>query len=603
MEHCSLSIPGSALMLPILYLDIESDNTRGNGLNCFKSKVVTVQIMTESGKVTILKDPKNLDSVKDLLESCLVVGQNIKFDASWLKYHYDVTLYSVYDTQIAEIIISGGLFAGKRGVTGLKDIVARRCGVEMSKSEQTGFVWGQPLTEAQKKYAADDLKYLPEIYRQQQEEIKRLGLEEIIDIEMRCVPAMVWLYLSGLRFDPVKLKGLENKLLERKAQAQDKLYRAFGTSKLNFSSPFQIKKALASIGIIVENASVDSIMDMKVKAIKGTLKQGKTKKQATLFDLDNKEPELTPLEILEAITDYKESEKLLNTFVEKLPTYLNPKTGRIHADYRQLGAISGRMSCSRPNIQQQPSKKLPEWRTIFTAAPGNVMVVADYSQAELRILTQLSQDENFIRAYKNNEDLHKLTASKIYHKSLDDVTKTERQICKSVNFGLSYGMSSIGLQRRLKTDSGIEITEDEAKNTVKGFFTAYPGVANYLNGIAQQGLKDLQVRTMAGRLMLFEAPKDESEEGSIMRLSKNLPIQGLCADIVKLALGNIFLKLAHKGVLLCAVVHDEIVLEMPQEQAEETKQILEEEMRKAITRYITCIPAYAEAQISSYWQH
>lgn len=590
------------MVLTKLFLDIETDNTNGNGLNCFKSRVVTVQILTETGKVIIIKDPKDMDKIKDLLESCLVVGQNIKFDASWLKYHYDITLYSVYDTQISEIIISGGLFAGKRGVTGLKDIVARRCGVEMDKSEQTGFVWGQPLTEAQKKYAADDLKYLPEIYRQQQEEIKRLGLEEIIDIEMKAVPAMVWLYLSGLSFDPVKLAGLKTRLEERNTQAQNLLYRAFGTSKLNFSSPFQIKKALASIGIIVENASVDSIMDMKVKAIKGTLKQGKTPKQATLFSVPEQK-ELTPLEILEAITDYKESEKLLNTFVGKLPSYVNSKTGRIHADYRQIGAISGRMSCSRPNMQQQPSKRLPEWRTIFTAAPGKVMVVADYSQAELRILAELSQDENFIRAYKNKEDLHQLTASKIFHTPIDEVQKRERSIAKTINFGIVYGLGASALQRRLKTDSKIEISEQEAKSIISGYHTAYPGISSYLKRISAQGLQDLQVRTMAGRLCKFEPPKDESEESMIGRLSCNLPVQGTCADFVKLALGNIFLKLAHRGVLLCAVVHDEIVLEVPEEMAEEVKQILEEEMEKAITRYITCIPAYADGKISDHWEH
>ncbi|MDD4804735.1 MAG: DNA polymerase [Candidatus Pacebacteria bacterium] len=585
---------------PIIYLDIETDNTNGRGLDCFRSKVVTVQLMLPSGKVVIIKDPENLDEVKELLEYSLVIGHNIKFDATWLKHHFGITLYSVYDTMIAEVVISGGLYAGKRGVTGLKDVVARRCGVEMDKYEQTGFVWGTPLTEAQKKYAADDLKYLPEIYRQQQEEIKKLDLEEVIDIEMRAIPAMVWLYLSGISFDAKKLGELKRSLLIRKSEAQDKLYKAFGTSKLNFSSPYQIKKALASIGIIVEDASVDSIMDMKVKAVKGTLKQEKTGKQAVLFDVGE---ELSPVEILEAITEYKESEKLLNTFVGKLPTYVHPKTGRVHANYMQLGAKSGRMSCSMPNMQQQPSKRLPEWRSIFTAPPGKKMVVADYSQAELRILTELSKDEFFIRAYQNGEDLHKLTASKIYHKELDDVTKTERQICKSVNFGLSYGMSATGLQRRLKTDSGIEISEDEAKSTVKGFFTAYPGVANYLNNIAQEGLINLQVRTKAGRLMLFDAPKDESEEGSIQRLSKNLPIQGLCADFVKVALGNVFLKLEGKGVLLCAIVHDEIVLESPEEIAEEVKAILEEEMGKAITRYITCIPAYAEGVISDHWEH
>jgi DNA polymerase I-like protein with 3'-5' exonuclease and polymerase domains len=557
-------------------------------------------MLLPSGKVCILKDPENLDNIRDILESSLVVGHNITFDAKFLKHHFDVTLYNVYDTMIAEVVISGGLFAGKRGVTGLKDVVLRRCGVTMDKHEQCGFVWGLPLTAAQKKYAAEDLRYLPEIYRQQQEEIKKLGLEEVIDIEMRAIPAMVWLALSGISFDPKRLGELKTQLLERKRKACELLYKAFGTSKLNFSSPFQIKKALKSIGIEVESAGVDDIMDLRVKAKNGKLKQNKTGSQANLFgEVDT----LTPEEILEAITDYKEAEKLLNTFVDKLPTYVHPKTGRVHSDYRQLGAKSGRMSCQSPNMQQQPSKKLPEWRSIFKAPKGKAMVVADYSQAELRILTQLSQDEFFINAYKNGEDLHKLTASKIYHVPIEDVTKTQRQICKSVNFGLSYGMAASGLQRRLKTDSGIEITDEEAKSTVKGFFSAYPGVATYLNNIAAEGLQNLQVRTKAGRLMKFDPPKDEAEEGSIQRLSKNLPIQGLCADITKAAIGDLFLKLGNTDVKLCAIVHDEILLEAPEEKAEEVAQVLEDTMNSAIQRYITCVPAYAEPTVADYWQH
>lgn len=586
--------------LPIIYLDCETDNTNGEGLNCFKNKVVTVQMMTKSGKVRIIKDPTDLESIRDMLENSLIVGHNIKFDSIQFKHHYDINLRFVYDTQIAEIVISGGLYAGKRGVTGLKDLVERRCGVVMDKHEQTGFQWGVPLTKAQEKYAAEDLKYLPEIFRQQQEEIEHLGLQEIIDIEMRAIPAMVWLYLSGINFDSDRLAELRVQVLARKMQAQQKLYKAFGSSKINFGSPVQIKKALESIGIYVEDASVDSIKGARVLAARGSLKTGKKVKQATLFGTED---ELSPVEILDAITDYKEAGKLLNSFIDRLPQFINSVTGRVHANYQQLGAKSGRMSCSSPNLQQQPSKRLPEWRTIFTAPPGRTMVVADYSQAELRILTELSQDEHFIKAYKNGEDLHRLTASKIYHKPIEEVTDTERQICKSVNFGLSYGMAASGLQRRLKTDSGIEVTEDESKAIIKGFFTAYPGVANYLNNIAEQGLRDLQVRTKAGRLMLFEAPADEAEEGSIQRLSKNLPIQGLCADFVKVALGNLWVKLHDRDVKLCAIIHDELVLETREEEAEEIKMILEETMNEAVQQYVTCIPAYAEAKISSYWKH
>jgi DNA polymerase I len=591
--------------MDIVYLDIETDNKNGNGLNCFKSRAVTAQILESNGRKRIFKDPENLDEIKDLLEHSVVVIHNAIFDASWMDWQFGIKMRHLYDTRIAEIVISGGKLAGQRG-SSLKDVVLRRCGVRMSKKEQTTFQWGVPLTKAQIRYAYQDLEYLPEIYRQQQEEIELLDLQEVIDIEMNAIPAMVWMYLSGINFDSEKLAALRVKVLERKTQAEAKLLRAFGSSKINFSSPVQLKKALATLGVTIEDASVDSIQDAKVKALKGNLIRTKSVRQTTLFDMG--QDELDILDILEAITDYKESDKLLNTFIDKLPQFVNSKTGRVHASYNQLGAKSGRMSCSNPNVQQQPSKRLPEWRTIFTAPAGRKLVVADCSQAELRILAELSRDEHFINAYKNAEDLHRLTASKIYHKPLDEVTKTERQICKSVNFGLSYGMSATGLQRRLKTDSGIELTDDEAKATVRGFFLAYPGVATYLNDIAEMGLRNMNVRTKAGRLMLFDAPNPEDKEyeskiGSIQRLSKNLPIQGLCADFVKLALGNLVPRLEPMGVKLCAVVHDEIVLEADESIAEEVKCILEEEMGKAMRTYITCIPAYAEGVVSDHWQH
>lgn len=589
------------MAIPIIYADIETDNTEGRGLDVFRSKVVTLQMMNEAGKVTVLKDPEDLDKTKDLLENSLVVGHNISFDSKFLKYHYDANLRNVYDTQIAEILISGGLYAGKRGVTGLKDVVLRRFGVEMDKHEQTGFQWGVPLTKAQLQYAADDLKYLPLIYKEQQKEIKRLHLEEVVDIEMKAIPAMVWLYLSGISFDADKLEALKVDLLIKKRKSEATLLRAFGTSKVNFASPMQLKKALAGIGIDVENASVDSIKAARMRANKGYKATGRRAKQSTLFE--DAEEELSAVDVLDGITDYKESGKLLNTFVGKLPSYVNPKTGRVHADYRQLGAKSGRMSCSNPNMQQQPSKKLKGWRSIFTVPDGKAMVVADYSQAELRILTELSKDENFINAYQNNLDMHTLTASKVFHVPFSEVSTEDRGKAKALNFGLVYGISGMGLQRNLKTQNGIEISDEEAENIIKEYYAAYPGIDRYLKTVGSEGLRDLKVRTMAGRLCKFEYPRDEAEQRSMVRLAKNLPIQGLCADMVKLALGNLVARLEPMGVKLCAVVHDEIVLETDIGKAEEVKAILEEEMNKAGTRYIKCIPFYAEGKISDHWEH
>lgn len=556
--------------MSLLYLDIETDNTNGVGLDVFSSKIVTIQILLPSGKTIILKDPKSLDNVKSLLENNLIIGHNLKFDSKFLKYHFGVTLYNVYDTYLAEIILSGGLYAGKHGVTGLSDLVFRYCGQRMNKEEQQGFKYGVPLTEEQKKYAANDLKYLPEIFKQQQAKIKLLGLDNVINTEMKALPAIVWLELSGIFVDQVRLNELQKEIDTRRRKAKQCLYEMFRTSKINLNSTQQLKKELNRLGILVENT-----------------------KSEELAKFDNP--------IIKKLTEYKEAEKLLNTFVGKLPNFINKKTGRIHADFFQLGAKSGRLSCTKPNLQQQPSRTLPEWRTIFKAAAGNKIITADYSQIELRILAQVSQDQEYIKAYREGEDLHKLTASKIFQKPINEIEKKDRSIAKTVNFGIAYGMWTFGLQKKLKT-AGIEVTENEAEGIIKGFYEAYPSVAKYLRDISTQGLKNLEVRNTAGRLMRFEKPEDEKAQGSIKRESKNLPIQSLCADMVKIAMGNLFLILEPKGVKFINTVHDELVFECTEGQAEEVKYIVKTEMEKAGALFLTDLPCIAEVTPSDTWE-
>ena len=557
--------------MSLLYLDIETDNTNGAGLDVFSSKVVTIQILLPSGKIIILKDPKSLDNVKPLLENNLIIGHNLKFDSKFLKYHFGVTLYNVYDTYLAEIILSGGLYAGKQGVTGLSDLVFKYCGQRMSKQEQQGFRYGVPLTPEQKQYAVNDLKYLPEIFKKQQAKIKLLGLENVINIEMKALPAIVWLELSGINVDRERLNELQKEIDTRRREAEQSLYEMFGTSKINLNSTQQLTKELNRLGIPVKNTKSEELAKFNHPIIK-------------------------------TLTEYKEAEKLLNTFVGKLPAFINKKTGRIHADFFQLGARSGRLSCTKPNLQQQPSRTFPEWRTIFKASPGNKIITADYSQIELRILAQVSQDKEYIQAYNKKEaDLHTLTASKIFKVPLEEVTKQQRSIAKTVNFGIAYGMWTSGLQKRLQS-AGIEITENEAKGIIKGFYKAYPGVTKYLRDISTEGLKNLEIRNKAGRLIKFEKPKDEKAQKRIKRESKNRPIQSLCADMIKIAMGNIFLKLEPKGVKFINTVHDELVFECAEDQVEEVSEIVKTEMEKAGELFLTDLPCIAEIKVSDTWE-
>ncbi len=524
----------------------------------------------QTGEKRIYKDPPNLDKIKPLLETNLVIGHNLKFDSKFLKHHFGVTLYNIYDIYLAEIVLSGGLYVGKQGVLKLSDLVFRYCGQRLSKEKQQGFRYGVPLTDEQKQYAINDLKYLPEIFKQQQDRIKLLGLEDVIDVEMKALPAIVWLELSGIFVDKNRLNELQKQIEIRKHEAKQSLYEMLGTSKINLNSIQQLVIELNRLGIPVKNTQSTELVKFNHPIIK-------------------------------KLIEYKEAEKLLNTFVWKLPNYINKKTDRIHADFFQIGAKSGRLSCTKPNLQQQPSKTLPEWRTIFKAAAGNKIITVDYSQIELRILAQVSQDNEYIRAYKENTDLHKLTASKIFKKPIDEVNIKDRNVAKTVNFGIVYGMGALGLQEKLKA-AGIEVTENEAKEIIKGYFEAYPGVAKYLRDISAQGLKNQEVRSISGRLMKFESPKNRKERSSIKRESKNLLIQSLCADMIKIAVNNIFLNLEPKGVKFINTVHDELVFECTEAQAEEVKDLVKEEMEKAGELFLTDIPCIAEVKISDIWE-
>jgi DNA polymerase I len=543
-----------------LFLDIET-----TGLDPFTCELVTLQLMTDSGEQLIIKDPTSLGELKPVLEGNLVVGQNIKFDSKFLKYHCGITLYNVYDTQIMEIAISGGLLAGKEG-SKLDDLVFKYCGVKLDKSEQCGFKRGQLLTENQIKYVANDVRYLPEIMKSQQAKIKLLGLENVLETEMKAIPAVVWLELSGIYVDQCKLDALWKEVEAQKQQAENELHEIFGTNSINLNSTQQLKETLNKMDIPVLSTGKDELKKFNDPVINILLK-------------------------------YKNAVKMLSSFTKTLPKHISRKTGRVYASFNQYGAISGRFTSSKPNMQQQPQAIRP----IFCAEPGSKLVISDYSQIELRILGQVAGEKEFINAYISGIDLHKLTASKVFKVPLEKVTDQQRNTAKKINFGTVYGGGSPMLVRSLR-EVGITVSEEEALGFIKGFKKAYPAISRYLVEISEEGTRKLELRNKAGRLFKFECPKDDYGIGIIGRESKNLPIQSLCADMIKIAMGNLFLILEPMGVKLINTVHDELVFECSADQAEEVKEIVKTEMEKAGKLFLTDLPCEAKVIVCDTWE-
>jgi len=337
---------------------------------------------------------------------------------------------------------------------------------------------------------------------------------------------------------------------------------------VNLDSPAQLLKALKAIGIDAESTDESTLSALKHPAGR-------------------------------ALKEYRNLRKLLNTFLEKLPKHINPATGRIHADFDQYGTLAGRFSCSKPNLQQLPRDK--SIRALFKGNNGSKIITADYSQIELRILAEVSKEPKFIELFSNGGDLHKLTASLVFNKHLDQVSKEERNIAKTINFGLSYGMGGGGLQANLK-DNGIEISLDDAREYIDTFFKSYPKVKGYLDDAGQSAVRYSEIRNIAGRLIKYRPASDESERAAILREGKNNPIQSLNADILKAAMGRLYRRLKPHKARLINVVHDELVFEVPCEHAETASKVVREEMETAGKEYLKSVPVIAEVTVGDVWQ-
>ena len=313
---------------------------------------------------------------------------------------------------------------------------------------------------------------------------------------------------------------------------------------------------------------------------------------------------------------YRQAEKLLSGFIAgfyetqvkkdgkiaiKSPRYPHPITKRVHGEFNQYGALSGRFTCSKPNLQQQPSR-YHEWRQIYTATPGNKIIACDLSQIELRIIGQLAKEPKYIQAYKANLDLHKETAAQMFNVPLESVTKQQRETAKTINFGLNYGMGALSLKESLKMNVDIEVTLDEAQKLKQTFQRLYPHVTKYLHKASKEGFQKGEIRTPAGRMCKTRNHSKKEEDYKIKNKGKNLPVQGLCADILKIAMGNLFLILEPREIKLINCVHDELVFECKAEEAEEVATIVKNEMEKAESFFLKDIPCIAGVTISDTWE-
>jgi DNA polymerase I len=503
------------------------------------------------------------------------IAHNAKFDAKFIKHNFGVDLGGLFDTLLASQIVSAGDIEERHG---LNAIAARYLNEEVDKTERLSN-WEFELSEAQLQYAARDAAVLLPLRDKLIEKIRSLDLIQCAQLEFECVMPVVDLELTGFYMD--KQRWLEQLAIVEKTRAevanelQEMLGEGvaqaslFGPSRanINLDSQLQVTDALNRLGIPLP----DSTRNWKLQ------------------------PLAAQYPVVAKLLEYRTMQKALTSYGHNVIEFINPKTGRLHADFRQIGAPTGRFACTNPNIQQVPHAA--EYRRCFMGYPeGRKLVIADYSQIELRILAEFSGDQGFIDAFNSGADLHRVTAAQVFNVAQDQVSKEQRDFAKRLNFGVVYG---IGAQR-FSMMTGLSVTE--AENVLRRYFATYRGLDTYLRESANRAVSEKQARTGSGRLVKFNFDASDRQQVSMtQRNGKNAPIQGTSADILKRALRLLNDDLRNTSAKIVNIIHDEIVVEVDEGESKDVAQKVERAMCVAGEEYVTTVPVKVEWQIASEW--
>lgn len=410
--------------------------------------------------------------------------------------------------------------------------------------------------------------------------IKDRGLNHLCyDVEMPMVRVLADMELTGARIDVNALTESREILMKEVERLETRLTEIAG-HPFNPNSPKGVAELIYT----------ELHLDPKAK--------NRSTAEDSLLQLKGKLSKPEHVELIDGILSYRSIKKLLGTYIDALPTYISPKTGRIHCQFNQTVTATGRLSSSNPNLQNIPIREAMgrEIRKAFIPDDGEVWFSADYSQVELRLMAHLSNDPNMIAAFNEGDDIHAATAAKIYHKSLDEVTKDERRNAKTANFGIIYGISTFGLASRL------DIPRTEAKKLIDGYFETYPGVKGYMEKCVAQTREKGYAETLMGRRRVL---KDIHSVNATVRSfaernAINAPIQGTAADIMKVAMVNICRRIRRERLhaKLLIQVHDELNFTVPGKELEALKKIVLDEMQGVMQ---LSVPLIADCGIGVNW--
>ena len=529
-------------------------------------------------------------------ETVRKVGHNLKYDTLVFR-RAGVRLGGVvFDTMVASFLIDPGRSSHSLDVLALALLSHTTIPLtDLLGKGKSMCTFNQVALDRATEYAAEDADVTLRLYNLLEPQLDKLGLRKLFDeVELPLVEVLAELEHNGICVDAAELdrqrEALENRLKGLRRQMQDVAPHAF-----NPDSPRQLA------AVLFNKPDADP-PGLGIRIVK----RGKTGPSTDLEVLDklaNDTDIASPLPQL--VVEYRQLTKLVGTYLVALKDAINDETGRIHSSFHQTVAITGRLASSDPNLQNIPIRTDVgrEIRRAFIAPPGSVLISADYSQIELRILAHLSEDPALIDAFQKKMDIHTAVAMEVFGVKADEVSIAQRSSAKMVNFGIVYGITAYGLARRLKM-AGSEVTQEQAARIIADYKARYSRIAEFLDACIAKAQRDGYVETMLGRRRPIPQihARDPQTKALGERLAINSVVQGSAADLIKIAMVDLYRQLPSKfpgaGVRMLLQIHDELVFESPEGVAEKAARFIEERMQSAMTLRV---PLVVEAAWGSNW--
>lgn len=570
-------------------------DTETTSLNPMQAKIVGISFSVEAGKAAYLPlthdyfdapeqlpFKETLAKIKPILENPTIkkVGQNLKYDKHILANHGVALNGIAHDTMLQSYVLES------HRTHNMDDLAMRHLGLETIHFEDVAgkgakqVKFNEVTVETASEYAAEDADITLQIHQTLQPHVAKDEKLDFIysQIEMPSMEILYTIERNGVLIDANMLNIQSNEIGMRLIALENKAYE-LADQKFNLGSPKQLQEILFD--------------KLGIKPLKKTPSGKPSTNEDVLQELALDHP------LPKVLLEYRGLAKLKSTYTDKLPKMINPDTGRVHTSYNQAVAITGRLASSDPNLQNIPVRTAEgrRIREAFIAPAGSHIVSADYSQIELRIMAHLSKDEGMLKAFANNEDIHRATAAEVFGVDKENVESEQRRFAKVINFGLIYGMSAFGLAQNLN------IERSAAQNYIERYFARYPGVRQYMDDTRELAKEKGYVETYFGRRLWV--PEINSANGTrragAERAAINAPMQGTAADLIKLAMIAVHKWMVSEDLQskLIMQVHDELILEVPDAELELVKQKLPELMQNVAT---LDVPLVAEMGVSNNWE-